>query len=341
MRNNLKIILGTLGSWIPQKVLIRLARQSFILPYYHAVSNAPMPHVEHVYPVRSLKQFKNDLDFLLKHYEPVGLEGLLSHTKDKSSKPAMFLSFDDGLSEIYNLVAPVLIARGIPAAIFVNTEFIDNRDLFYRYKSSLLLDRFEKGKYSAGVTELIQSRYHLAGSGKKHIKEFICDISYSNKGELDEIAKFVDLDFKTYLKVRKPYMSWQQLRELSNQGFLIGSHSKDHPPFAELDPAERLDQYMESMDLIHKELGTEYGMFSFPFTDDGVPAEFFERIRQEYMPRLDASFGTAGLKKDPLPFHHQRIQMETGRTPARRYLRGEYLYYLLKGPVGKNRRKIT
>lgn len=336
MRNKLKIILGTLGSWIPQRLLTRMTGQSLILPYYHAVSNDPMPHVDYFYPVRSLKQFKNDLEFLLKHFEPVGLDGLLSHRKGKSSKPAMFLSFDDGLAEIYNLVAPVLIAKGIPAAVFVNTEFIGNRGMFYRYKSSLILERLEKAGYSPGLTERIQSRYHLAGTGRKHIQEFITDISYSNKRELDEIAKIVDLDFRTFLKVRKPYMSWQQLKELANQGFLIGSHSKDHPVFAELDPEERLVQYRDSMVTIRKELGTGYGLFSFPFTDDGVPAEFFESIRQEDMPGLDASFGTAGLKKDPVAFHWQRIQMETGTAPARRLIRGEYLYYLLKGMAGKN-----
>lgn len=338
MRQAVKLTLGTMGGWIPQKLLIRISGQDLVFPFYHAVSDVPMPHVERVYPVRSLKRFKGDLEFLLKHYEPVGLEALKSTgTPGRRAKPAMFLSFDDGLSEIHELVAPVLDRKGVPAAFFINTDFIDNRDMFYRYKSSLILERLEKINYSPAVTELFQSRYHLAGTGKKCVRDFILEISYRNRKELDEIAKLVQLDFGTFLKVRKPYMSLQQLKNLANKGFYIGAHSKDHPLFTHLTREDMLMQYRVSMEFVQKEFGTGYGIFSFPFSDDGVPATFFEEIKGEGMPPLDASFGTAGLKKDPVPFHHHRIPMEAGRAPARRLLRGEYLYYLAKGLVRKNK----
>ncbi len=337
MRAGLKIFLGTLGRWIPQGWLIRLTRQDLVLPFYHAVSDDLMPHVAHVYPVRSRSAFMKDLEFFLRHYEPLGLEDLKSPVPPgKRKKPAMFLSFDDGLSEIYDIVAPLLISKGIPAGIFVNTGFVDNRDLFYRYKSSLLLDRFESIKYSPAVTELMQSRYHLAGPGRKCVRDFLRDISYRNRAELDEVAKLLELDFNTFLKIRKPYMSLEQLKDLSAKGFYIGAHGKDHPLFSEIDAGQRLIQYRESMEYIQNELGTGYGIFSFPFSDDGVPGDFFREIRSEGMPSLDVAFGTAGLKNDPLPFLYQRIQMEVGRVSARRYTRGEYLYYLAKGPAGKN-----
>jgi hypothetical protein len=287
--------------------------------------------------VRSLKTFRADLDFLLKHYEPVGLEELKSHDKrNRRSKPAMFLSFDDGLSEIYHVVAPVLIAKGIPAAFFVNTDFINNRDLFYRYKSSLLIDRFESIKYSPSVTDFLQRRYHLASSSRKCVREFLLELSYENRRVFDEVAELVELDFKTFLKVKKPYMNLEQIKELSERGFYIGAHSKDHPNFAQLGSKERLAQYSDSMDYIRGELNLPYGIFSFPFSDDGVPSGFFRAMKTSGMPELDASFGTAGLKKDPEDNHFHRIQMETRRTSALRIIKGEYLYYLGKAPVGRN-----
>ncbi len=337
MRTGLKIFLGTAGAWIPQRWLIRMSRRDLVLPLYHAVSDEPMPHVAGVYPVRNRAGFRRDLDFLLKHYEPVGLERLLSPAG--RSKPEMFLSFDDGLSEIYEIVAPILLARGIPAAIFVNTGFLDNRDVFYRYKSSLLLDRLEKINYSPAVTGLMQSRYHLENTGRKCVNEFLLGITHENRQELDRVAELLELDFSTFLKIRKPYMSLVQVKELADRGFYIGTHSISHPLFAEIDPPERFRQYRESMEFLHQELGNRYGIFSFPFSDDGVPLDFFRQIESLESPRLDASFGTAGLKDDPLPFHHHRIQMEAGRCPAHRYIRGEYLYYLAKATVGRNQIK--
>jgi peptidoglycan/xylan/chitin deacetylase (PgdA/CDA1 family) len=295
-----------------------------------------MPHVKHVYPVRTLKAFKEDLEFLLRHYRPVGLEGLLSGYLGNNSRPAMFLSFDDGLSEVYDLVVPVLIAKGIPAAVFVNTDFLDNRNLFYRYKISLLLDRFEKTGYPSAVTERLKVQYDLAGSGKGHVREFISDITYDNRQELDRIAELIDLDFNTFLRIKKPYMSLVQLRDLAMQGFYIGAHSSDHPPFMEIDTTERIRQYRESMEFVQKEMNLDYGIFSFPFSDQGIPGDFFRDIKAKGMPRLEASFGTAGLKKDPVLFHFHRIQMETRKAPASRLIRGEYLYYMAKGLVGRN-----
>jgi len=326
-----------MGIWIPQKLLIRWSRQDLVFPFYHTVSDKPMPHVRHVYRVRSFKQFSKDLEFLLKHYRPVDPDTLISFQKGRShGKPSMFLSFDDGLSEIYELVAPLLIKKGVPAGFFVNSAFIDNRDLFFRYKSSLLLDRLEKIDYSPSLLKKLQDLYDLAEPSKKCVREFLLGISCMNRFELDEIAKLFDLDFASFLSVKKPYMSLEQLKDLSNQGFQIGAHSKEHLLFEDLSLEDMVFQYRESMEFVVNNIDPDCGIFSFPFTDHGVPARFFEAIREKGMPRLDSSFGTAGLKKDPLSFHHQRIPMESGRASASRLIKGEYLYYLVKGMVGKN-----
>jgi peptidoglycan/xylan/chitin deacetylase (PgdA/CDA1 family) len=335
MRNALKISLGTAGIWIPVKWLIRITGQDLVLPYYHTVSDEPMPHVDRVYPVRSLRTFLRDLEFFLRHYQAVGLEELRKDAWPPGrSRPAMFLSFDDGLSEIYHVVAPLLSAKGIPAAFFVNTDFIDNRDLFYRYKASLILNRLERMHYPPSVTELMQSRFDLVSSRASCIRDFLMNLSYEHRKVLDDIAGLVDLDFKTFLRIKKPYMSLQQVRELAEQGFYIGSHSKDHPRFADIPAGERTAQYKESMDFIREKLGVGHRIFSFPFSDVGVPAEFFRELSREGGP--EASFGTAGLKTDPENFHYHRIQMESGRSSARRLIKGEYLYYMLKAPAGKN-----
>jgi len=337
MRRKLKIILGTAGLWIPQKFLVRLSGHDMILPFYHVVSDEAMPHVRNVYPVRTLKRFKKDLEFLLRHYEPVGMEDFLSGSRVEGRvKPSMLLSFDDGLSEINDVVAPYLIEKGVPAAFFVNPAFIDNRKLFYRYKSSLIIDRLETINYSPAVTELLQSRYHLDEASRKSAREFILGLSSNNMHMIDEISELLELDFVSFLKIKKPYLELKQLNGLSDQGFYIGAHSMDHPLFANLRLEDMLEQYRESMEYVRLEIGGKFGIFSFPFTDDGVPGRFFEKIMGEDMPPLDASFGSAGLKKDPVPFHHQRIEMEVGHVPARTLLRGEYLYYLAKGLVGKN-----
>jgi peptidoglycan/xylan/chitin deacetylase (PgdA/CDA1 family) len=339
MKRRIKSILSIAAGWIPQSSLTTMTRQQFLFPFYHTVSNHPLPHVDQVYRVRSLALFNRDLDFLTKHFQAVGLDELRAFRNGdrRPSKPCMFLTFDDGLSGIYDIVAPELLKRGIPAAFFINTNFINNQDLFFRYKASLILDRLEQSKYPQAVLENFQRRFHLVRAGKVDVRGLILGVNYRRRSELEEMAKLVDLDFTAFLKIKKPYLTSTQISELAHSGFYIGSHSKDHPLFSDLARDEQISQYKDSLSLIQREFGLTYGLFSFPFTDDGVSASFFEALSAEGMPTMDASFGTAGLKEDPVDFHFQRVPMEIEKTPASSILKGEYTYYLLKSLFGRNK----
>jgi hypothetical protein len=59
-------------------------------------------------------------------------------------------------------------------------------------------------------------------------------------------------------------------------------------------------------------------------------------LSEEGMPKFDATFGTAGLKKDPVDFHFQRVPMEMNGFPASLVVKAEYIYYLIKGLLGRN-----
>ena len=111
------------------------ARTPVFLPFYHVVSDSKLPHVLN-YPYRNTHQFIRELDYLLTHFNPVSLEDLLS--KENIGKPVFHLSFDDGLKECTEVIAPLLVNKGIPATFFINSGFVDNKTLFHRYKASLI-----------------------------------------------------------------------------------------------------------------------------------------------------------------------------------------------------------
>ncbi len=113
-----------------------------IFPYYHTVSDVRLNHIRNIFPYRTVSRFKQDMETLLRHFRPASLDELVAWQKDPSSmcEPHFFLSFDDGLREVYEIVAPLLKKMGIPATFFLNTDFIDNRDLFYRYNREAVTD---------------------------------------------------------------------------------------------------------------------------------------------------------------------------------------------------------
>ncbi len=136
---------------IPLPVFSSLAGDGHIFPFYHVVSDADLAHVRHLFSYRNTSEFKEDLDFFLRHYKPLGLSDLLVSLKNDGTLPkkSFLLSFDDGFREIYDTVAPILREKGVPATFFLNSAFLDNKHLFYRHKASVLVDVVQKSNQKA------------------------------------------------------------------------------------------------------------------------------------------------------------------------------------------------
>ena len=61
------------------------------------------------------------------------------------------------------------------------------------------------------------------------------------------------------------YLKTGQVKRLSESGMQIGSHSKSHPNFLELNADERMEELRDSKVILEKIIGKELTTFSFPF----------------------------------------------------------------------------
>ena len=289
--------------------------EQLIFPFYHSVNDNIPEHLINLYEPRSIENFEKDLDYLVQHFKPISLIELLEFKKNaclsvgqgfKTKEPCFHLTFDDGLSEIYDVVAPILVKRKIPATFFINSDFLDNKNLFYRFKASILVERF-------------------AADG-------LLDISFHEKDEIENFAKTLNVDFNEYLEKEKPYLTSLQIKDLINQGFTIGAHSQNHPLYNLIAEKEQINQTLNSVNYLKQEFGLDYSVFSFPFTDDGMSKSFFKAIESQ----VDLTFGSAGIKKDSVKFNLQRIPMETNES-AEQLIKTQYFYCFLKKLFGRNK----
>ena len=119
-------IVPALFSQVPSFLLERAVRVRPLVAYYHVVSDHPLPHVSHLYRFRSVAAFEEDLESFLATYRVIGLPDLIDTLRRGRSLPGntLVLTFDDGFREMSDVVAPVLLARGVPAAFFLTTGFL-------------------------------------------------------------------------------------------------------------------------------------------------------------------------------------------------------------------------
>lgn len=335
MKKALFKISSIITSLIPIKVLIKLSGIKVIYPFYHIVSDNPPVHIKHLYKVRTVKQFRKDLNFLIKYFQAVNI---IPEKPLQNDNPCFCLSFDDGLKECCDIISPILKEYGITATYFLNSAFVDNKDLFYKYKASILIEKLLNGTYPSDtlkkISSLLNSRTEL--SVKKITAELLI-ISHKGKNILNKIASIINVDFNKYLKEKEPYLTKKQISEMITNGNIIGAHSIDHPLYSELDLNSQINQTVGSLEYVVNEFGTDEKLFAFPFTDDKISLEFFEKIFDKKY--ADYTFGTAGIKEDTVSQNIQRIPIELHGLSAEKTVKTEYLLYIIKRIIRKHRIK--
>jgi len=217
------------------------------------------------------------------------------------------LTFDDGYREMSDFVAPILLKKGVSATFFLNTAFIDNRQLCYLNKASLIVERFEK-TWSSGLEKTLRGLLRSHNVLSSNITSGVLSVGYQQGELLEEIAYAMNIDFVDYLSANEPYLTSAQINKLIASGFSIGAHSIDHPVYCSLGLKDQLHQTVESVKSVREMFHLSYGVFAFPFSDYGISREFFARLSDSGL--VDLSFGTAGLIGDSVPNHLPRFSLE-------------------------------
>lgn len=312
------------------KSLIVASKQRIVVPFYHKVTSEETTFASYLYAPRKISDFKRDIAVLCKYYKPISMQKLLEvyASKEKMNQNYFHLTFDDGLANFYHVVAPILLEKKIPATIFINSDFVDNKALFYRYKASLLY-QFYKNSSQKG-----KLKFYDFFEGKKEIKEKLFAINFHNTHVLDALAVSINYDFDEFLATEKPYLTTSQIEELIAKGFTVGAHSKSHPLYTDISFQEQIDQTKTCINWLVERFNLDYKVFSFPFTDLNVSKEFFIKLSKEKV--LEASFGTSGIKKDAFETNFQRLFFEIENQHPESYLLKEYMSYFLKIPFKKN-----
>lgn len=288
-----------------------------LLPFfYHTVSDDVPAHVKHLYPVKSVRQFEEDLEFLLKNYEPFDPTNLADWKK--SEKPKFLLTFDDGMKEVGEIIAPILLKKGVPAIFFVCKDFAQRKAVFHKHLLSLILD-LSKGNPSI-EKELFKAK------------------KQSNQSEIEIIRHHAELlNIETNpLNYSNLYLSENEIQKLAEQGFLIGGHSIDHPDFSKISTKKGHRQVTECMDWVNQKFAPTFSTFAFPFADFFLKKAFFEELKK-YPSAPLYTFGTSEGKADIISNSIQRIDAEKDGAPIEFIIKNYRRKKLVRKLLGRNK----
>ncbi|MHC1742512.1 MAG: polysaccharide deacetylase family protein [Syntrophobacteraceae bacterium] len=106
---------------------------------------------------------------------------------------------------------------------------------------------------------------------------------------------------------KHPWMDWEDLASLKQQGFDVGSHSNSHPGFAST-PLETLRaDVVQSRRILESRLGTRVDLFAYPFGEEwNMPDQALRIVKDAGFRCSAGGFGSVNFSGDD-PYHLKRF----------------------------------
>lgn len=311
------------------KYLKSVNKQS-VFPYYHIVSNETVPHIKYLYSYKNIQHFESDIKLLSKNY----ISPTINNVIEKNVKENTFLfTFDDGLSEVYSTIYPILKENKLPAVFFINPDYVDNLKMMYKHRLSVLLSFLEKVNFDKKtldeIAEICQFEYQDVDS----FKEKFLKLKFVQEKEIDRVFELLGIDERKYLVENRLYITKAQIREMMDDGFYFGGHSMSHRPLNELNYEEQKKEIIDSVQWLKDNFGISYSLFAFPFSDKEISAKLIKELF-EYDPNI-ILFGNSGIKKDIDSRIIQRFSLENPTKDTAKVLVRENLYKYYNKLIGK------
>lgn len=312
MKQRLTPTLKMISRTIPVSLYQQLIKRDVIDFFWHIVSDDPMPHVQHLYPVVPIKLFENALLYLKENYTFISYKQLHNHIFKGTQLPhkAVHISFDDGYAECFQVVRPLLLKYKIPCTFFLTTDLIDNAILFYRNKQSLCIDRLIQPDfvYHPSIFENLHNQQFTTSQTLPEFISWLENLRLPDEPLIDEICRALDVNWQSFLNDKQPYLTSGHIQQMFAEGFTIGAHSLSHRKLVDLSRDEVESEISSSTNIIADMTGQEIVPFSFPHSAWGLDRNHLAQIRSRH-PIIGVLFDTKGLHQD-INFIHNRIWAE-------------------------------
>lgn len=258
--------------------LANINRDHFIVLMYHRV----LPYHElgpYVQPGMYVEPntFEQHLIFLNKHFVIRPIQELINNSslsnRNKRDKHTCYLTFDDGWSDFYHYVYPLLLKHNVPATVYLPTGFIGTNRAFWTERFAHLCEVSEnKGFLNDVLTStkaMLDSSGALAHDTSEEIYErLICRFKNLKEETIDNILGMLERQFDvTYENENNNFLNWDQISETIRSGLVhYGSHTEFHKILTNLNDDEVLAEIKNGVQalMLNSVMSKEQVTFCYP-----------------------------------------------------------------------------
>jgi peptidoglycan/xylan/chitin deacetylase (PgdA/CDA1 family) len=258
-----------------------------VLGYHRVVENfAESVRHDMASMLISAAMFERHLDFLGRHFKFVSLDevGEAVRLGIQFAHPVAAITFDDGYADVFEHAVPILKRKGIPAAVFVVTDLVGGSAWQVHDKLYHLIEKgfscWDKPRRELhGVlndlglpaSDILRGRTAVK-SPLRAVSALLPNLALE---DVHRVMRSLECHVGNGFVGVPRTMTWPMLRQMRDDGFIVGSHTRRHVSLPKESPMTRYDELRGSKLAIEEKLGGPVDYFAYPgghFTPEVVDA---------------------------------------------------------------------
>jgi len=257
--------------------LRRRAVPSFQILTFHRVSSA----FDSFFPGLKVEVFARQMEYLATRYSVVDLASLLSQLDRGDSIPrnAVALTFDDGYRDNYEIAFPVLRRLGLPATIFLTTDFVNRKDILWNDKVCFALKHSERRdlrmRFGSEERQFDLSTPERRLGAAREVLRYLFHVQHAERQSF--IAQLlVELQVNDFGHLWDSMLTWDQIRWMKKEAIAFGAHTVSHPILSRLPRNAAAEEILQSKNVIESQLQSEVELFAYPL---GRTIDFNDEVK--------------------------------------------------------------
>jgi len=241
-----------------------------ILGYHRITDPDRTPRLEPSLVSATPKVFRRQMLHLLRRYEVVSLEEVLTAFRGGRPLPrrSVLLTFDDAYRDFKEEAWPILRELGLPATLFVPTAYPGRPDRAFWW------DRLHRILGGDGPEPRIEPS-PLGGEGLRSlppdtrsdiagVRGLMKRLSHEEVEDvLEELTR--SLPSATMSADSPAVLDWDELRELAEDGVALGAHTRWHPALTRTSEDRIREELSASLADLREEIGEVPAVVSYPY----------------------------------------------------------------------------
>ena len=286
---------------IPELVKLKIYQcvncQYAVILTYHSVISEPLEF--DIWTHMQVSLFEKHMAIVSSVANVIPVNQLVEQVvKNNIKKNLVAVTFDDGFRNNFTKAYPILKKYGVPATIFLATDYIDSNKLFWPERVSYQLMRTKKKTFKSNLSNelpIITSKQKRVAY--RQTVDMLKTLPIS--GLFNEI-KNIEAQLEAMPSMNDPLfqelmpLSWEEIKVMENEGLVsFGGHSASHTILSMLGENEAYSEMKDCKKTLDKHLNEDTKIWAYP---NGSKVDF-SSVHEKQL--YDLGFNSGILTMEP------------------------------------------